>query len=326
MRRARGQAQMQDDKRNHNQGRVAIDYLVLVNKTKALPDGWEDELDTVVVTNSLGAVVEVERRAFGAYEALKADLERTGIHVSLDSAKRGVGHQRQIMDEYTEEFGADYARKFVARPGYSEHHTGLALDLYLNIDGVDVYTIEEMVQYQEVWHSIHTRLAEHGFILRYLDGREHITGYAYEPWHIRYVDDRDVATEIVERGITLEEYLGGNEAAAVTYELHGMSERYSEDDLEDAALQVKCEFAAFAGCELQRLRYVGDACNSKENLDWLNGLDGGGDYTEVLKLCSDFHAPVDGGGACGTDGDVTDYPWWLARREGEGWQLVTWGY
>ena len=145
MRRARGQAQMQDDKRNHNQGRVAIDYLVLVNKTNALPDRWEDELDTVVVTNSLGAVAEVERRAFGAYEAPKADLERTGIHVSLDSAKRGVGHQRQIMDEYAEEFGTDYARKFVARPGYSEHHTGLALDLYPNIDGVDVYTIEEMV-------------------------------------------------------------------------------------------------------------------------------------------------------------------------------------
>ena len=95
----------------------------------------------------------------------------------------------------------------VAVPGYSEHHTGLALDLYLNINGKDVYENEDMVKYPEVWAKIHKKLADYGFILRYLEGKEDITGYSYEPWHIRYIDNVDAAKEIAERGITLEEYL-----------------------------------------------------------------------------------------------------------------------
>ena len=62
----------------------------------------------------------------------------------------------------------------------------------------------------------HAKLADYGFILRYLDGMEHITGYGYEPWHIRYVKDVDIAKEISDAGITLEEYLDESysEAAA----------------------------------------------------------------------------------------------------------------
>ena len=81
-------------------------------------------------------------------------------------------------------------------------------DLYLNIDGEDVYLNEDMVQYPELWAKIHAKLADHGFILRYLDGKEDITGYSYEPWHIRYVNDVSIAKEIMDKGITLEEYLG----------------------------------------------------------------------------------------------------------------------
>ena len=92
-------------------------------------------------------------------------------------------------------------------PGYSEHHTGLALDLYLVIDGKDVYLNEDMVEYPEIWAKIHEKLGKYGFILRYLEGKEAITGYSYEPWHIRYVNDAKIASEIMEKGITLEEYL-----------------------------------------------------------------------------------------------------------------------
>ncbi|MBR3374351.1 MAG: D-alanyl-D-alanine carboxypeptidase family protein, partial [Firmicutes bacterium] len=81
------------------------------------------------------------------------------------------------------------------------------LDLYLNVDGVDMYENEEMIQYPEIWEQIHAKLADYGFILRYLEGKEAITGYGYEPWHIRYIDNVDVAKEIMEKGITLEEYL-----------------------------------------------------------------------------------------------------------------------
>ena len=84
-----------------------------------------------------------------SYLELKNELENEGIYVDLDSARRSVADQQRIMDEFTEEYGADYARKTVAEPGYSEHHTGLALDLYLIIDGKDVVENEDMMQYTE---------------------------------------------------------------------------------------------------------------------------------------------------------------------------------
>ena len=120
------------------------------------------------------------------------------------------------MDRFIEKYGADYAARTVAPPGTSEHHTGLALDLYFRLkdrDGsfTDVCDNEDLVKYPEIWEKIHARLAGYGFILRYPEGREHITGYGYEPWHIRYVGSAEVAKKITERGITLEEYLGAVE-------------------------------------------------------------------------------------------------------------------
>ena len=185
-----------------------IDYLVLVNKQNQLPEGWEGALETVTVQNSLGDDVEVEKRAYDAYLELKADLEKDGVKVDLDSARRSVAEQQRIVDDFTKKYGEDYVKQYVAVPGYSEHHTGLALDLYLNIDGKDVYLNEDMVEYPEVWAKIHEKLAAHGFILRYLEGKEDITGYSYEPWHIRYVGDPAIAKEITDAGETLEEYLG----------------------------------------------------------------------------------------------------------------------
>ena len=185
----------------------SIDYMALVNKEYPLPDGWEDAIETVHYTNSVGDDVEVEKKAWDAYEQMKADLEKMDIHVDLDSARRTIAAQQKIVDDFTEKYGADYVKRYVAVPGYSEHHTGLALDLYLNVDGVDMYENEEMIQYPEIWEQIHAKLADYGFILRYLEGKEAITGYGYEPWHIRYIDNVDVAKEIMEKGITLEEYL-----------------------------------------------------------------------------------------------------------------------
>ena len=185
-----------------------IDYLVLVIKENKLPDDWEEKLETTVFYNTLGEDVEVEKEAYEAYLKLKADLEKDGIYVDLDSARRSVAAQQDIWDMFMEEYGETYTKTYVAVPGYSEHHTGLALDLYLIIDGVDVYMNEDMVEYPEIWAAIHEKLADYGFILRYLEGKESITGYGYEPWHIRYIQSADTAKEIMSKGITLEEYLG----------------------------------------------------------------------------------------------------------------------
>ena len=185
-----------------------IDYLVLVNKENKLPDDWEDSLETVTVKNSLGDDVEVEKRAYEAYLELKDDLLKKDIHVDLDSARRSVAAQQQIWDDFTVKYGEEYTKTYVAVPGFSEHHTGLALDLYLNIDGVDVYENEDMVVYTDIWAEIKDSLSARGFILRYLEGKEAITGYGYEPWHIRFVGSKEIAEEIMNKGITLEEYLG----------------------------------------------------------------------------------------------------------------------
>ena len=310
-----------------------IDYLALVNKLNPLPDGWEDALETVTVTNSVGDEVEVEAKAYAAYELLRADLEENdGIYVELDSARRSVAAQQDIMDRFTEKYGADYAAKTVAQPGYSEHHTGLALDLYFRIkndDGTftDVYYNEDMEkeEYKPVWDAIHSKLADYGFILRYLEGEEHITGYRYEPWHIRYVDSADVAKEIMAQpGMTLEEYLAGGQAPEVDIDLSG-SEKYTDEELTDAMLAVKCKFASF-GCELRSIRYAGDGADNEENLAWLNSLTEDGGFVQVMELLTDFHTLADAEGAWEADTDYADYQWWLARSEGGDWEIVTFGY
>lgn len=310
-----------------------IDYFVLVNKTNPLPEGWEEALETVHVTNSVGDDVQVEARAYEAYLALKEDLEENdGIYLELDSAWRSVAEQQDIMDRFTEKYGAEYAARTVAKPGYSEHHTGLALDLYFklkNDDGsfTDVYYNEDMVQYPEIWQKIRAKLADYGFILRYLEGKEHITGYAYEPWHIRFIDDIEAAHIIMDAGITLEGFLGLVSEEDVTIDL-GSSELYTAEELQAASVQVKCAFAGFKGCELHTLRYAGDSCNTEENLRWLNDLDEDAGYVSAAEFLSDFHSPVeeDQPSAWSPDTEYTDWQWWLGRTADGTWQLVTWGY
>ena len=313
---------------------AAIDYLALVNKLNPLPDGWEDNLQTVTITNSEGDEVEVEAKAYAAYEKLRIDMEKNdGIYLELDSARRSVAAQQQIMDDFTEKYGADYAAKTVAKPGYSEHHTGLALDLYFKIkneDGsfTDVYYNEDMEkpEYKGIWDAIHAKLADYGFILRYLEGEEHITGYRYEPWHIRYVDSVDIAQEIMSQpGLTLEEYLAGASAPEVEIDLTG-SALYTEEELNDAMLAVKCKFAAWEGCELHAIRYAGDEANTEENLAWLNSLAEDAGYTQAVKFLMDFstgEAPLK---TLEPNHDYPGYEWWLARAADGDWEIVTFGY
>ncbi len=311
-----------------------IDYLALVNKLHSLPEGWEEALKTVTVTNSVGDEVEVEAKAYAAYEQLKKDLEENdGIYTELDSACRSVAAQQDIMDRFIEKYGADYAAKTVAQPGYSEHHTGLALDLYFrvkNADGsfTDVYHNEDMekAEYLGVWDTIHGKLATYGFTLRYLKGKEHVTGYRYEPWHIRYVDDPGIAGRIMSQpGLTLEEYLAGRSAPEVAIDLGGSS-LYTPEELNDAMLAVKCKFAAFAGCELHSIRYAGDEADNAENLARLNSLSEGTEYEHVMEFLVGFRSSAEAADpAWEKDKEYTDFPWWLARTKDGDWEIVTWG-
>lgn len=188
----------------------ANDYLFLVNRDEqnAIPDGWLESIDLVEVQNRLGETYTVERKAAEAYQAAEAELEQEGIYACLNSAYRSRAEQESIYADQAEQFGDDYAAAHVAPGGHSEHETGIAIDVILIVDGEELRSIEQMEAHPDELAELDRVMAEHGFILRYLEGKEDITGYDPELWHFRYLDDPAVAQDIMARGITLEEYLG----------------------------------------------------------------------------------------------------------------------
>lgn len=191
-------------------GKKGTDYMVLVNKQNKLPDDWEDRIELVDVTNGLGETVQVEKKAAEAFDKLREDLLKEGITIELDSTYRSVKRQQEIWDEFLEKYGEEYTKKYVAVPGTSEHHTGLAIDIKIIKDGVVIYDNDEMTAEREIFSKIHAKLAKYGFILRYPEGKEDITGYGPEVWHFRYLDDPEIAKEIMDNDLTLEEYLEKN--------------------------------------------------------------------------------------------------------------------
>ncbi len=185
-----------------------IDYLVLVNKQNKLPDDWEEKVELETVWDIDDDECKVEKEALLKFYELRDDLAKhDGVFIELDSCYRSVEEQQDLWDRWTVEYGENYVKTYVAVPGYSEHHTGLAIDICLVKDGVVIDDNDDMIAERELFSKIHAKLADYGFILRYLEGRDDVTGYAYEPWHLRYVGSSEVANDITERGITLEEYL-----------------------------------------------------------------------------------------------------------------------
>ncbi|MCC8111120.1 MAG: D-alanyl-D-alanine carboxypeptidase family protein [Ruminococcus sp.] len=164
-------------------GCTYIDSILIVNKSYCVPENYDPGLYDEVAE---------------AFEQMKADAAEEGLNLYIGSSYRDYAYQVEIYNNYSELYGSEMADTFSARPGYSEHQSGYVIDCN-TIDDAFGDTDEA------VWLAEHC--AEYGFIIRYLEGKEDITGYKYEPWHIRYVGV-EVATEITELGLTLEEYLG----------------------------------------------------------------------------------------------------------------------
>ena len=186
-----------------------FNYLILVNKKHKLPDDYESKVNLIYATNSFGnRTFQIEKTTYEFFDELRKELlSNNSIQIELDSVYRSVARQQEVWDEFMKEYGEEYTKKYVAVPGYSEHHTGLAVDICLVVDGRIIDNNDEMIAQTEIFKVIHSKLADHGFILRYLEGKESITGYNYEPWHFRYVGEK-YAKEIQSKNITLEEYLG----------------------------------------------------------------------------------------------------------------------
>ena len=126
------------------------------------------------------------------------DAKKEGLTLYVNSAYRSYNSQKEVYQEYVVSHGKD-ASKYAAMPGYSEHQTGLALDIFK--PGTTTKTFENTKEAAWLAKNAH----KYGFILRYPKGKENITGYAYESWHYRYVGI-DIAKKIFEENITFEEY------------------------------------------------------------------------------------------------------------------------
>ena len=192
-------------------------YLTLVNKTHPLPENWEDNIELIEMKNAYDEDIRVEKTSYEAYLELRDALLEEGVDIELDSCYRSVERQEELWKEFEEEYGEDYCKKYVAVPGTSEHHTGFAIDVCLKKGDQLIYENDEMMKEVEIWEKVHAMMPEYGFILRFPEGKEDVVGYAYEPWHMRYVGSPEVAKEITEKGLTLEEYLGEDEPDGSAY-------------------------------------------------------------------------------------------------------------
>jgi len=183
-----------------------MNYLVLVNKENLIDEHFINELQLSETKDVDGEPIMVEQKTFLAYLELKKYLESKNIIIGLNSAFRTLNKQQELINEYTETCGEEYALRHVAAVGASEHHTGLALDLWVKLEGEFSTEKERCLAREARYREVHKYLKYFGFVLRYPKEKENITGYAYEPWHIRYVGI-EPACYMHNSNLTLEEFL-----------------------------------------------------------------------------------------------------------------------
>lgn len=189
---------------------TAVDYsalpwnLILVNREHLLPRNF---------TVDLGQVGDylVDGRIVQPLSQMMQDAKAAGVDLQICSAYRSISKQTALFDaevQDNQKMGYDSAKSeeiaelYTQTPGASEHHTGLALDIitpsYQTLDSGFANTL--------AFQWLHIHAAEYGFVIRYPEGKQDVTGILYEPWHFRYVGVKE-ATEMTTQGECLEEYV-----------------------------------------------------------------------------------------------------------------------
>lgn len=175
-----------------------FDKLMIINKYNYVTNSF--------LVNNLVKVNEftindmyLEKEAMEAFVKMARDAYIEGYNIRCVSSYRTIEYQENLYNKYVKKDGISLADTYSARPGFSEHHTGLAIDIdNTKISYNDFENTKEFIWMNENAHK-------YGYILRYQKGKEDITGYMYEPWHYRYVGI-NIATYIKENNITYEEY------------------------------------------------------------------------------------------------------------------------
>ena len=175
--------------------------LILVNNDNVLPQGYSPELTT------LSNGVQVDSRIYPDLQSMFDQMRTEDVYPVVGEGYRSEQQQKEMMQEKIDAYLAEgysnrkarkEAEKWVAKPNYSEHQLGLALDINADKSRCDNDTV-----YQWLAQNAY----RYRFILRYPEGKESITGIDYEPWHYRYVG-KEAAQEMQAEGVCLEEYLG----------------------------------------------------------------------------------------------------------------------
>ncbi|MFD9625968.1 M15 family metallopeptidase [Peribacillus muralis] len=188
---------------------------VLVNKQYSLPEDYKP-VDLIYPKVDFIFQDKIEKRmmrkeAAEALEQLFQAAVKDNMHFAGVSAYRSHERQIEVFNSYVAKDGEEKAKTYSAMPGTSEHETGLAIDVTTH-DGACAAQDCFGDTNEAAWLAEHAH--EYGFIIRYPEGKENITGYKYEPWHIRYLGV-DVATEIFQSKSTLEEYYNAVPVKAV---------------------------------------------------------------------------------------------------------------
>ena len=175
-------------------GITYVDGYMIVNKTYSLPADY---------VPAGGANYErcnecLSSETKAAFNEMQADAQAAGLNLYISSGYRSYDYQKRIYNNYVSRDGKAEADRYSARPGHSEHQTGLAFDLN---------TIDDSFGYTAEGKWVEQNCYKYGLILRYPKGTEDKTGYLYESWHLRYVG-KDLALKLYNNGnwITMEEY------------------------------------------------------------------------------------------------------------------------
>ena len=183
-----------------------MDLLILVNRTNTLSPHYvpEDLIKPDVFFDTAGDLEKhyLRKPAALALERLFCHAARNGLYLTAISGYRSFIRQKEIYENNLKTKGPIHTNMYSARPGQSEHQTGLAMDIStfsINYDLIETFADTPEGQ----WVNRHCH--RFGFILRYPKNKTEITGYAYEPWHLRYVGYQS-AVKITDMHLTLEEY------------------------------------------------------------------------------------------------------------------------
>ena len=174
--------------------------LLLVNKYNYLTEDYVPSNLENISTTYARSGMQLVKEAKEAFETLSENAKKEGMNVIAMSSYRSYDYQVNLYNNYVAQDGKEAADKYSARPGYSEHQTGLAVDVY-NLD-LPYTSFEETEEFTWMQENAY----KYGFILRFPKDKVDITGYQYESWHYRNVGKK-VAKEKKDNNLTLEEYI-----------------------------------------------------------------------------------------------------------------------